>query len=56
MTAFDAIQAERILRIETPLGADVLLPERMELREAVGGSSRRAWRCARRRWSSRPPI
>ena len=37
MTAFDAIQAERILRIETPLGPDVLLPERMELREAVGG-------------------
>ena len=37
MTSHDAIQAERILRIETPLGADVLLPERMELREAVGG-------------------
>ncbi|WP_448953470.1 type VI secretion system tip protein TssI/VgrG [Labrys neptuniae] len=29
------IQAERIIRIETPLGADVLLPERMEMREAV---------------------
>lgn len=29
------IQAERILRIETPLGADVLLPERVEMREAV---------------------
>ncbi|MEW9306321.1 type VI secretion system tip protein TssI/VgrG [Labrys neptuniae] len=29
------IQAERILRIETPLGADVLLPEHVEMREAV---------------------
>ena len=37
MTAHDAIQAERILRVETPLGPDVLLPERMELREGVGG-------------------
>ena len=37
MTSHDAIQAERILRIETPLGPDVLLPERMELHEAVGG-------------------
>ncbi|MFC2253947.1 type VI secretion system Vgr family protein [Labrys portucalensis] len=29
------IQAGRILRIETPLGADVLLPEHMEMREAI---------------------
>ena len=29
------IQAERIIRIETPLGADVLLPERCEVREGV---------------------
>lgn len=29
------IQAERILRIETTLGAEVLLAERMEMREAV---------------------
>jgi type VI secretion system secreted protein VgrG len=31
------IQAERIVRIETALGADVLLPEKMEMREAVNG-------------------
>lgn len=30
-----AIQAERIIRIETPLGLDVLLPERLEMREAI---------------------
>jgi type VI secretion system secreted protein VgrG len=29
------IQAERIIRIESPLGADVLLPERCEVREGV---------------------
>ena len=29
------IQAERILRVETPLGADVVLPERMEMREGI---------------------
>jgi hypothetical protein len=29
------IQAKRIIRIETPLGADVLLPERCEVREGV---------------------
>ena len=31
------IQADRILRIETPLGADVVLPERFELTETIGG-------------------
>lgn len=31
------IQAERILRVESPLGADILLPERMEMRERVNG-------------------
>lgn len=35
VAAANYIQASRILRIETPLGADVLLPERMEMREAV---------------------
>ena len=33
----DLIQADRILRIETPLGADVVLPERFELTETIGG-------------------
>ena len=33
----DLIQADRILRIETPLGADVVLPERFELTEGIGG-------------------
>jgi type VI secretion system secreted protein VgrG len=31
------IQAERILRIESPLGPDVLLPQKMEMREEVSG-------------------
>ena len=31
------IQADRILRIETPLGPDVVLPERFELTEGIGG-------------------
>ena len=31
------IQADRILRIETPLGTDVMLPERFELTETIGG-------------------
>lgn len=35
MNVASYVQAERILRIETPLGADVLLPERMEMREAM---------------------
>ena len=33
----DLVQADRILRIETPLGADALLPERFELVEGVAG-------------------
>jgi type VI secretion system secreted protein VgrG len=33
----DFIQAERILRVETPLGPDVLLPERMEIVEKISG-------------------
>lgn len=35
VAAASFIQAERILRLETPLGPDVLLPERFELHEAV---------------------
>ncbi|MEM5503138.1 type VI secretion system tip protein TssI/VgrG [Ahrensia kielensis] len=31
------IQAERIIRVETPLGLDVILPEKMEMREEIGG-------------------
>ncbi|MFP7675624.1 hypothetical protein ACG74X_19990 [Marivita sp. S0852] len=31
----DFIQAERILRIESPLGADVLLAQKLSLREAI---------------------
>lgn len=31
------VQAGRILRIETPLGSDVVLPERFELTEGIGG-------------------
>jgi type VI secretion system secreted protein VgrG len=31
------IQAERILRIETPLGQDVLLPQQLELTEKISG-------------------
>ena len=31
------IQADRILRIETPLGTDTVLPERFELTEGIGG-------------------
>ena len=33
----EAIQADRVLRLESSLGADVLLPERMEVREGVLG-------------------
>ena len=31
------IQAERIIRVETVLGADVVLPETVEIREKIGG-------------------
>jgi type VI secretion system secreted protein VgrG len=31
------IQAERIIRVETSLGADVVLPESVEVREKIGG-------------------
>jgi type VI secretion system secreted protein VgrG len=31
------IQAERIIRVETVLGADVVLPETVEVREKIGG-------------------
>ena len=37
VSAEQPIQADRILRIETPLGLDVLLPERFELTEGIGG-------------------
>ncbi|KAB0677367.1 type VI secretion system Vgr family protein [Aureimonas leprariae] len=36
-SAIDLVQAERLLRIETPLGADVLLLERFAGREQVNG-------------------
>ncbi|ABD55937.1 type VI secretion system tip protein TssI/VgrG [Jannaschia sp. CCS1] len=33
----DFIQADRILRVETPLGDDVLLAEKLDLREVISG-------------------